>query len=195
MKGLSSSQKKIYEYLKDRVQYGLPPSVREICKATGLKSTSTVHLHLKTLEDLGYIRREAGLNRAIHIEGAEQVSRVPILGRVTAGVPILAVEEVEGYLPLVGHRYPEKELFALRVQGDSMKNAGILDGDYIIAHRQDAAENGQIVVALIDDEATVKRIFFEQEYIRLQPENPAFSPIFSQSALVLGRVISVYRYY
>ena len=108
MKGLSSSQKKIYEYLKDRAQYGLPPSVREICKATGLKSTSTVHLHLKTLEDMGYIRREAGLNRAIHIEGAEQVSRVPILGRVTAGVPILAVEEVEGYLPLVGHRYPEK---------------------------------------------------------------------------------------
>lgn len=195
MKALSNSQKKIYEYLKDRAQYGLPPSVREICKATGLKSTSTVHLHLKTLEEMGYITREAGLNRAIHIEGSERVCQVPILGRVTAGMPILALEEVEGYLPMTGYRYPPQELFALRVQGDSMKNAGILDGDYIIARRQDAAENGQIVVALIEDEATVKRIFYEQEYIRLQPENPAFQPIFSQGALVLGRVISVYRFY
>ncbi len=195
MKGLTNSQQKIYDFLKERARSGLPPSVREICRATGLKSTSTVHLHLKTLEELGYITRDAGLNRAIHIEGAQETAQIPILGRVTAGVPILAVEEVEGYLPFTGNRYPEKELFALRVQGESMINAGILDGDYIIAHRTPAAENGDIVVALIDDEATVKRIFYEKGRIRLQPENPAFEPIFAQDAAVLGRVISVYRFY
>ena len=195
MKELTKSQKKVYDFLKERISYGVPPSVREICAATGLKSTSSVHLHLKTLEELGYISRDAGLNRAIHIEGCEQAAQVPILGRVTAGMPILAVEEVEGYLPFSAEHCRGKELFALRVQGESMINAAILDGDYIIAERTPAASDGDIVVALIEDEATVKRIYYEKDRVRLQPENPAFEPIYSENVVVLGRVVAVWRYY
>ncbi len=124
MKKLSKSRQKIYDFLKEKAQYGIPPSVREICAATGLRSTSTVHAHLKTLEEEGYITRQAGMNRSIHIEGCDDTAQVPIVGRVTAGMPILAVEEVQGYVPYSGRAGKGKELFALHVQGYSMKNAG-----------------------------------------------------------------------
>ena len=195
MKPLTKSQQKIYDFLKDRSQYGIPPSVREICAATGLKSTSTVHAHLKALENLGYISRDAGLNRAIHIEGCEQTAQVPILGKVTAGLPILAVEEIQGYLPITASQQRGRELFALTVQGESMKNAGILDGDYVVVERTPTARDGDIVVALIEDEATVKRLYRETDCVRLQPENDAFEPIYAKEVLILGKVVSVVRYY
>ena len=195
MKPLTKSQQKIYDFLKDRSQYGIPPSVREICAATGLKSTSTVHAHLKALENLGYISRDAGLNRAIHIEGCEQTAQVPILGKVTAGLPILAVEEIQGYLPITARQQRGRELFALTVQGESMKNAGILDGDYVVVERTPTARDGDIVVALIEDEATVKRLYRETDCVRLQPENDAFEPIYAKEVIILGKVVSVVRYY
>ena len=195
MNPLTKSQQKIYDFLKDRSQYGIPPSVREICAATGLKSTSTVHAHLKALENLGYISRDAGLNRAIHIEGCEQTAQVPILGKVTAGLPILAVEEIQGYLPITASQQRGRELFALTVQGESMKNAGILDGDYVVVERTPTARDGDIVVALIEDEATVKRLYRETDCVRLQPENDAFEPIYAKEVIILGKVISVVRYY
>ena len=195
MKPLTKSQQKIYDFLKDRSQYGIPPSVREICAATGLKSTSTVHAHLKALENLGYISRDAGLNRAIHIEGCEQTAQVPILGKVTAGLPILAVEEIQGYLPITASQQRGRELFALTVQGESMKNAGILDGDYVVVERTPTARDGDIVVALIEDEATVKRLYRETVCVRLQPENDAFEPIYAKEVIILGKVVSVVRYY
>lgn len=195
MKKLTASQVRILEYLKQRAQDGLPPSVREICQATGLKSTSTVHAHLKTLEENGFISREAGLNRAIHITGEEKSSQIPILGRVTAGVPILAIEDIEGYIPFSESQRRGRELFALRVVGESMKNAGILDGDIVVSHKTPVAENGDIVVALLEDEATVKRFYRENGHIRLQPENPDFEPIIAEEISILGRVISVLRYY
>ena len=195
MKQLTKSQQKIYDFLKDRSQYGIPPSVREICAATGLKSTSTVHAHLKALENLGYISRDAGLNRAIHIEGCEQTAQVPILGKVTAGLPILAVEEIQGYLPITASQQRGRELFALTVQGESMKNAGILDGDYVVVERTPTARDGDIVVALIEDEATVKRLYRETDCVRLQPENDAFEPIYAKEVIILGKVVSVVRYY
>lgn len=195
MKPLTKNRQKIYDYLKDRSQYGVPPSVREICAATGLKSTSSVHAHLKALEEAGYISRDAGLNRAIHIEGCEQTAQVPILGRVTAGIPILAVEEIQGYLPVAAGQLRGREVFALTVQGESMKDAGILDGDYVVVERTLTAHNGEIVVALLEDEATVKRLYREADGVRLQPENDAFEPIFAKEVLILGRVISVVRYY
>ncbi|MBS5344724.1 MAG: transcriptional repressor LexA [Clostridium sp.] len=195
MKPLTKSQQRIFDFLKDRSQYGIPPSVREICAATGLKSTSTVHAHLKALENLGYISRDAGLNRAIHIEGCEQTAQVPILGKVTAGLPILAVEEVQGYLPITASQQRGRELFALTVQGESMKNAGILDGDYVVVERTPTARDGDIVVALIEDEATVKRLYRETDCVRLQPENDAFEPIYAKEVLILGKVVSVVRYY
>ena len=195
MKPLTKSQQKIYDFLKDRSQYGIPPSVREICAATGLKSTSTVHARLKALENLGYISRDAGLNRAIHIEGCEQTAQVPILGKVTAGLPILAVEEIQGYLPITASQQRGRELFALTVQGESMKNAGILDGDYVVVERTPTARDGDIVVALIEDEATVKRLYRETDCVRLQPENDAFEPIYAKEVIILGKVVSVVRYY
>lgn len=190
---LTKSQQKVYEFLRHEASMGVPPTVREICAATGLKSTSTVHAHLKTLERLGYITREAGHNRSIRVEGETPAAQVPILGKVTAGMPILAVEDVEGYLPFP--KKEGKELFALHVSGLSMRDAGILDGDYVVAERVATAEDGEIVVAMIDDEATVKRLFREPGGVRLQPENPDFSPIYSDHASVLGKVIAVMRYY
>lgn len=193
MEHLTKSQQKVYDYLRKEASKGVPPTVREICAATGLRSTSTVHAHLKTLERLGYITREAGLNRSIHIEGSEAAQQVPILGKVTAGLPILAVEDIEGYLP-----FPQKEgkeLFALHVSGLSMRDAGILDGDYVVAEKTPWADDGEIVVAMIDEEATVKRLYREKDQIRLQPENPDFQPIYSDHASILGKVIAVMRYY
>ena len=154
-----------------------------------------MNAHLKAIENLGYISRDAGLNRAIHIEGCEQTAQVPILGKVTAGLPILAVEEIQGYLPITASQQRGRELFALTVQGESMKNAGILDGDYVVVERTPTARDGDIVVALIEDEATVKRLYRETDCVRLQPENDAFEPIYAKEVIILGKVVSVVRYY
>jgi len=195
MKPLNEKQQKVLAFVKERLQDDIPPSVREICEATGIKSTSTVHAYLKRLEDEGYIDRRSGLNRAIRLPG-ENVTRVPLLGKVTAGVPILAVEEVEDYVPFSGgSHYPAGELFALRVSGTSMLNAGILDRDVVIVQRTNTAQNGDIVVALVGDEATIKRIYVEKDHIRLQPENDAFEPIIVKEAVVLGKVVSLVRYF
>ena len=193
MPNLNKSQQKILDYIKQTAPSGVPPTVREICAATGLSSTSTVHSHLKTLERLGYISRDRGLNRSIRVEGMVPSSQVPILGRVTAGVPILAVEYIEGYIPFPHHN--GRELFALHVVGLSMRDAGILDGDFVVAEKAQTADDGEIVVAMIEDEATVKRLFREPHCIRLQPENPDFEPIYSDQVQLLGRVVAVVRYY
>ncbi|MDD3229780.1 MAG: transcriptional repressor LexA [Oscillospiraceae bacterium] len=195
---LTASQQKVYDYLKSRMQTGLPPTVREICAATGLKSTSSVHAHLKTLERKGLITRDPGLNRAIHITGHDTDSplQVPILGRVEAGQPILAVEEVEGYVSYApAHHSQDDVFFALNVHGESMRDAGILDGDIVIAKQTPDAENGEIVIAMIDSEATVKRFYREENRVRLQPENPDFSPIYSTEVSILGKVVALYRNY
>lgn len=192
MKPLTEKQQKMLEFLKERIRDGVPPTVREMCTAAGIKSTSTVHAYLQKFEKAGYINRDTGLTRSIRMPG-ETVSRVPLLGKVTAGLPILAVEEVEDYVPYSGGNYPTEELFALRVSGTSMLNAGILDRDIVIVHKTPAANNGDIVVALVGDEATVKRIYFERDHIRLQPENDAFKPIIVKEAVVLGKVVSLLR--
>ena len=196
---LTKKQQAVLAFLQERAEDGLPPTVREICTAAGIKSTSTVHAYLKTLEDEGYISRQSGLNRAIRVKGAEAKAapppgRVPLLGRVTAGMPILAVEEVEDYVPYTGH-YDVKDLFALRVSGTSMLNAGILDRDVVIVRRTETAENGDIVVALVGEEATVKRFFKEDGHFRLQPENDAFEPIIVSEVAILGKVVSLVRYF
>ena len=193
MPNLNKSQQKILDYIKQTAPSGVPPTVREICAATGLSSTSTVHSHLKTLERLGYISRDRGLNRSIRVEGMVPSSQVPILGRVTAGVPILAVEDIEGYIPFPHHN--GRELFALHVVGLSMRDAGILDGDFVVAEKAQTADDGESVVAMMEDEATVKRLFREPHCIRLQPENPDFEPIYSDQVQLLGRVVAVVRYY
>ncbi len=194
MKPLNDYQKKILEYIRSRVTDGVPPSVREICEATGLKSTSTVHTYLRVLEERGYITRDPKLNRSIRLAGDPSVS-VPVLGVVTAGMPILAVEEIEGYVPFSAARASGRELFALRVKGDSMVNAAILDGDIVVVEKTPVARNGEIVVALIEDEATVKRFYKENGRFRLQPENDSYAPIIVNELSILGRVIACIRSY
>lgn len=192
---LTESQRKVYEYLKSRTQGGLPPTVREICKATGLKSTSSVHAHLKTLEREGYISRDAGLNRAIHLAGEQPTVQVPLVGNVAAGQPILATQQIEGYVPFAAANQNGDELFALNVRGESMKCAGILDGDIVIARSTCEALEGEMVVALIEDEATVKYFHKEKDRIRLEPDNPDFEPIYAADVQILGKVIASLRYY
>ncbi|ARP49691.1 MULTISPECIES: transcriptional repressor LexA [Caproicibacterium] len=196
---LTASQQKVYDYLKSRLQTGLPPTVREICAATGLKSTSSVHAHLKTLEKEGLITRDAGLNRAIHLTGQSRsvpVLQVPIVGRVAAGRPILAVEDTEGHVPYAPAKRSEDDVyFALHVHGESMRDAGILDNDIVIARQTPEAENGEIVIAMIDGEATVKRFYREPGRVRLQPENPDFEPIYTKEVAILGKVVALYRNY
>ncbi|MGN0537982.1 MAG: transcriptional repressor LexA [Acutalibacteraceae bacterium] len=191
MKNLSVSQQKILDYLK---RCSSAPSVREICQATGLKSTSTVHAHLKTLEEQGYIERSR-LNRSIRLTGTEDTTAVPLLGTVTAGLPILAIETIEGYIPFPKSKSRGRELFALHVCGESMKDAGIMDGDIIICERTPTAQNHDIVVALLDEEATVKEYFKEDGYFRLQPHNSEFEPILVDEVVILGKVISLIRNY
>lgn len=196
MKTINETQKKIYEYLMERSQGGVPPSVREIGAAVGLKSTSSVQANLDALEEAGYIERDPMLKRSIRVTGeAENITNVPLLGTVTAGMPILAVEQIEGYLPYNGRVSRDKPLFALRVRGESMIWAGILNGDIVIAEKTPVADNGEIVVAMIDDEATVKRFYKEKGHFRLQPENDAFQPIITKEVIVLGRVVGLMRYY
>ncbi len=194
MKPLSKSQQKILDYLKKCSSDGRVPSVREICAETGLSSTSTVHHHLNALEEKGFIIREHGVNRCIQISGEEKSVGVPVLGRVAAGYPILAVEDIECYVPVPESLKRGRELFALRVQGESMINAGILDDDIVVVNRTPVAENGEIVVALVGDEATVKRFYKEDGHFRLQPENDSFEPIIADEVVLLGKVISVIRY-
>ena len=192
---LTKSQQKVYDYLKLRTRDGLPPSVREICDATGLRSTSSVHAHLKTLEREGYIIRDPGLNRAIHIVGERSAVQVPIVGRVAAGQPILAEQHIEGYVPFSPPHGTGDEYFALNVRGDSMKMAGILNGDIVIARQTSTVHDGEIAVALIEDEATVKTFYHDKDCIRLQPENPDYQPIYATDVSILGKVVAVVRYY
>lgn len=198
MPKLTKSQQKVYDYLMSKRDEGIPPTVREICDATGFKSTSTVHAHLNSLEKLGLITRRSGCTRAIQLSSDNNVPEsisVPIIGTVTAGSPIYAYEENLGYVTVDRSIKRGRELFALRVKGDSMINAGILSGDAVIFVKQSVADNGDIVVALIDDEATVKRFFREDGYFRLQPENPDYEPIISEDVKILGKVVTLVRNY
>ena len=196
MHPINSTQQKIYEFLCERSQCGVPPSVREIGSAVGLRSTSSVQANLDALEEAGYIERDPMLKRSIRVLGqAENVTSVPVVGMVTAGVPILAVEQIEGYIPFNGRVSRDKPLFALRVRGESMLWAGILDGDIVICEKTPVATNGEIVVAMIEDEATVKRFYKEKGHFRLQPENDVFEPIITDEVVILGKVVALYRYY
>jgi len=190
------SQTRILSYIREELQNkGYPPSVREICQGVGFKSTSTVHAHLNALERRGIIRRDATKPRAIELLD-NPLSRgrlIPLLGKVTAGAPILAVENIEDELVLPQDMVSGQDLFALRIEGESMIEAGIFDGDIIIVNQQQSADNGQIVVAMIEDEATVKRIFYEKNTVRLQPENSAMEPIYARDVSVVGRVIALLR--
>lgn len=196
MEDINKTQRKIYEFLAERCQSGVPPSVREIGAAVGLKSTSSVQANLVALEKAGYIERDPLLKRSIRVCGeSENVTNIPLLGMVTAGVPILAVEQIEGYIPYSGPVSKDKPLFALHVRGDSMINAGILSGDIVIVEKTPQAENGEIVVAMIEDEATVKRFYRDKDCFRLQPENDAYEPILTKQVVILGKVVSLIRYF
>ena len=195
------TQAKILAYIeKATLQKGYPPSVREICVATGLKSTSTVHGHLIRLEKKGLLYRDSMKPRAISVPADHQAYRadmvqVPMVGRVTAGIPITATENIEDYIPLPQALLGSGEHFILSVRGESMIEAGILDGDYVIVRKQNTADNGDIVIAMIDDEATVKRFYKENGVFRLQPENSAMEPIIVPELTILGKVVSLYRFY
>lgn len=193
---LSKKQKEVFDYIKSVIEErGIAPSVREIAAAVGFRSTSTVQYNLNVLENAGYIERDPNLKRTIRIssQGAK-TSYIPLVGTVTAGRPILAVESIEDYIP-VAINNKSKNHFALRVRGDSMINAAILDGDIVIIDKTPVAQNGDIVVALIDDEATVKRFFKEDGHFRLQPENDAYEPIIVSELAILGKVVSLIRNY
>lgn len=203
MTKLSKRQQDILQYIKEEVKSkGYPPSVREIGEAVGLASSSTVHGHLARLESKGLIRRDPTKPRAIEVLDLEVDSiprqtavNVPLIGKVTAGQPITAVENVEEFFPLPQHMAPaDEQVFMLEIMGDSMIEAGILDGDYVIVRQQQTANNGDIVVAMTEeDEATVKRFFKEQDFVRLQPENSSMDPIILRHVSILGKVIGVYR--
>jgi repressor LexA len=195
---LTKRQSEIFEYIKGHLdKTGYPPTVREIGSALGLHSPSTVHAHLAKLESSGVLRRDPSKPRAIEIlvERTKRVMRpsIPLIGEVAAGTPILAEENVEDQLEIPAMIGADDGDYALKVRGDSMRDAGIFGGDYVVVHPVDDADNGQIVVAMIEDEATVKRFFREGESIRLQPENPAYEPIVSADVEVLGKVIGVFR--
>lgn len=200
MDELSAKQLQILEYMRSEVkEKGYPPSVREICDAVGLKSTSTVHGHLARLERKGYIRRDPTKPRAIEIlyqndqDTGKEIIYVPIIGTITAGVPILAVENIEDTFPLPVEYIHNDEVFMLKVKGDSMIEAGIFNKDLVLVRKQSQANNGDIVVALIEDFATVKRFFQEDGHIRLQPENASMSPIIVSNVTILGKVIGLFR--
>ncbi|MBE6798511.1 MAG: transcriptional repressor LexA [Ruminococcaceae bacterium] len=193
---LNQKQALVYNYIKKTIANSLPPTVREICEATGIRSTSTVHAALSWLEEEGYIVRDAKSSRSIRLAGSEDSAMVPLIGKVTAGQPILAVEEIESYIPYPVSSERSDSLFALRVSGLSMRDAGILDGDIIIADKDLGSHNGDIVVAMIEDEATVKRLVIERgEKPYLMPENPDFDPIRPDYMEILGRVIGSFRRY
>lgn len=197
---ITAKQKEILEYIKAEIlKKGYPPAVREICEAVNLKSTSSVHAHLETLEKNGYIRRDPTKPRAIEIMDdsfqmvRHEMASIPIIGTVAAGIPILAQQNVEGYFPIPTEMVPNGESFVLRVKGDSMINAGIFNGDQIFVQCCNTAQNGDTVVALIDDSATVKTFYKEKGHIRLQPENDTMDPIIVDDVQILGKVFGVFR--
>ena len=192
----SEKQTAILEFIRSELEHkGYPPSVREICNAVGLRSTSSVHAHLTALEKKGLIRRDSTKPRALELLDSPLTrgKSIPLVGKVTAGLPILATENIEDYLVMPQYLLGQSDMFALRVQGQSMIEAGIFNGDIIIVREQNYAENGDIVVAMIDDEATVKRIFFEEDRVRLQPENSAMEPIYAENVQVLGHIVALFR--
>jgi len=199
---ISKKQQEILDYIKSEIlNRGFPPAVRDICEAVKLKSTSSVHSHLETLEKNGYIRRDPSKPRAIEIIDdnfnlvRREVVNVPILGNVAAGQPLLAVENVENYFPIPSEYMPNAETFMLNVKGDSMIDAGILDGDQVLVEKQSTARNGDMVVALVDDSATVKTFYKESNHYRLQPENANMEPIIIHGEVyILGKVIGVLRF-
>lgn len=197
---ISAKQREILEYIKQEIlNKGYPPAVREICEAVDLKSTSSVHSHLETLEKNGYIRRDPTKPRAIEIIDENfnltrrEVTNVPIIGNVAAGQPLLAVENIDNYFPIPVELLPNADTFMLNVKGESMINAGIYDGDKILVEQQASARNGDIVVALVDDSATVKTFYKEGGHIRLQPENDTMDPIIVDDCQILGKVFGVFR--
>ena len=197
---ITAKQQEILEYIKEEIlKKGYPPAVREICEAVRLKSTSSVHAHLETLEKNGYIRRDPTKPRAIEILDdtfnltRREVVNVPIVGHVAAGEPILATENIENYFPVPSEYIPNQDVFMLHVKGDSMINAGILNGDNILVRQQSSASNGDIVVALVEDSATVKTFYKENGYYRLQPENDFMDPIIVDDVSILGIVFGVFR--
>lgn len=199
---ITAKQKEILEYIKyEIINKGYPPAVREICEAVHLKSTSSVHAHLESLEKNGYIRRDPTKPRAIEIMDENfnltrrEIVNVPVIGSVAAGQPILAVENIESYFPIPAEMMPNQETFVLKVKGESMVDAGIFDGDRVLVQKQPTAENGEIVVALIDNSATVKIFYKEADHIRLQPENDAYDPIIVPDCVILGKVFGVFRFF
>ena len=199
---ISKKQQEILEYIKNQIlQRGFPPAVREICEAVNLKSTSSVHSHLETLEKNGYIRRDPTKPRAIEILDdmfnltRREMVNVPIIGQVAAGQPILAEQNIEDYFPIPADRMPNKQTFLLKVKGESMINAGILDGDYVLVEQDSTASNGDMVVALVEDSATVKTFYKEEGVFRLQPENDFMDPIIVKEVSILGKVIAVMRFF
>ena len=199
---ITDKQREILEYMKKEIlNKGYPPTVRDICEAVNLKSTSSVHSHLETLEKNGYIRRDPTKPRAIEIIDENfnltrrEMVKVPIVGRVAAGEPILAVENIESYFPIPMEYMPNAESFMLKVKGESMINAGIFDGDNILVQKCDDARNGDMVVALVEDSATVKTFYKEGDHIRLQPENDTMDPIIVPDCQVLGKVFGVFRFF
>ena len=198
---ISQKQLEILEYIKAEIlRVGYPPAVREICDAVNLKSTSSVHSHLETLEKNGYIRRDPTKPRAIEIMddsfnlSRREMANVPIVGRVAAGQPILADQNITDYFPIPVEYMPNNETFMLTVNGESMINAGIFDGDYVLVEKRQTASNGEMIVALVDDSATVKTFYKENGYYRLQPENDSMEPIIVNHCDILGKVIGVFRF-
>ena len=192
---MHETAEKILAYIQSRAVGDIPPTVREICRDLGIKSTSTVHKYINQLVDEGYLEKINGQNRTLRLPISPSAN-VPVIGTVTAGLPITAIENIDGYITYTGYRGDPKNLFALHVRGESMINAGILDGDIVIVRRTPVAENGEIVVALVDNEdATVKRFYKENGHFRLQPENDDFEPIITDEVAILGKVIASIREY
>lgn len=198
---ITEKQSEILEYIKAQIlERGFPPAVREICEAVHLKSTSSVHSHLETLEKNGYIRRDPTKPRAIEILDdvfnltRREMAQVPIVGRVAAGEPLLAEQNIEDYFPIPVERLPNNQTFLLQVKGESMINAGILNGDYILVEQTPSASNGEVVVALVEDGATVKRFFKENGHYRLQPENDTMDPIIVDEVTIVGKMIGLLRF-
>lgn len=197
--GLTARQQEVYDYIKEQIlNNGYPPTVREICRGLGFKSTSTAHGHLSKLEEYGFIKRDGSKNRAISltedIQSLAETLSIPLIGRVQAGKPILAVENIEDYLPVSPHFIGSGNHFFLEVQGESMKDVGIYHGDYVLVKESPEAHNGQMVVALLGEETTVKTFYKETDHIRLQPENTDFEPIITREASILGTVQAVMRF-
>lgn len=200
MTDLNEKERLVLQYINDTlVQYGYPPTVRDICRATGIKSTSSVHDYIGRLEDKGYVIRDSKKSRGIRTkinEAADNSVKVPIVGRVTAGQPVLAIENLEGYIRYTPQSSgADSDYFALKIHGTSMIEAGILDGDYVIVRKTVEVNNGDIIVAMIDDEATVKTFYREADRFKLQPENSTMEPIYTKNLDVLGLVVSCIRYY